>query len=116
MFVMLKKELKFLGEIKKGKRESRKQNQNMNLISDQYKFRILQAEIQFSDGNAVWEEDLSALGSTFYFASVCGLAVNDTFACSITNGDSATARLIIWELNTPNFGGIVNVRIFVACK
>lgn len=30
MFVMLKKELKFLEEIKKGKRESRKQNQNMN--------------------------------------------------------------------------------------
>ena len=29
MFVMLKKELKFLEEIKKGKRESRKQNQNM---------------------------------------------------------------------------------------
>lgn len=30
MFVMLKKELKFLEEIKKGKRESRKQNQNMS--------------------------------------------------------------------------------------
>lgn len=29
MFVMLKKELKFLEEIKKGKREGRKQNQNM---------------------------------------------------------------------------------------
>ena len=91
-------------------------NQNMNLLADQYKFRILQAEIQFSDGNAVWEEDLSALGSNFYFASVCGLAANNTFACSITNGNSATARLIIWELNTPHFGGIANVKIFVACK
>ena len=30
MFVMLKKELKFLEEIKKGKREGRKQNQNLS--------------------------------------------------------------------------------------
>lgn len=122
---MLKKELKFLEEIKKGKRESRKQNQNMsncydknqiNNFLDGYNFRIRQAELQFSNGSAIWNDDLSSLGATLFFASVCGLGANDTFACSITNGTAATAGLIVWDLNTPNFSGTVNMRIFVMCK
>ena len=83
---------------------------------DGYKFRILQAQLQFANGSAIWEDDLSDLGGALYFASVNGLAVNDTFACSITNGTAASARLIVWELNTPNFSGTVNMRIFVMCK
>ena len=83
---------------------------------DGYKFRILQAQLQFANGSAIWEDDLSDLGGALYFASVNGLAVNDTFACSITNGTAASARLIVWELNTPNFSGSVNMRIFVMCK
>lgn len=84
---------------------------------DGYKFRILQAELQFSGGAANWTDDLSPLGGTFYFASVCGLGTPDNvFACSITNGTSSTAELAIRELNTPNFSGPVNMRIFVMCK
>lgn len=83
---------------------------------DGYKFRILQAQLQFANGSAIWEDDLSDLGGALYFASVNGLAVNDTFACSITNGTAASARLIVWELNTPGFSGAVNIRILVVCK
>ena len=88
----------------------------VNDFLDGYKFRILQAELQFSNGAANWTDNLSPLGETFYFASVCGLGVNNTFACSITNGTAATAGLIVRELNTPNFSGPVNMRIFVMCK
>ena len=83
---------------------------------DGYKFRILQAQLQFANGSAIWEDDLSDLGGALYFASVNGLAVNDTFAWSITNGTAASARLIVWELNTPGFSGAVNIRILVVCK
>ena len=83
---------------------------------DGYKFRILQAQLQFANGSAIWEDDLSDLGGALYFASVNGLAVNDTFACSITNGTAASARIIVWELNTPGFSGAVNIRILVVCK
>ena len=88
----------------------------MNFLGDQFKYRVMESNIQFNNGSGYWEQDLSDLGETLRFVAVCGLGVNNTFACSITNGTASTAAIIIWELNTPNYNGSVNIRIFVVCK
>lgn len=76
-------------------------------------FKIISANLQFSNGFAVWSENLSGYGGTFYFGAICGLGVNDVFACSITNGTASSATLRVENIKNPSFNQNVNVRILV---
>ena len=76
-------------------------------------FKIISANLQFSNGFATWSENLSGYGQTLYFASICGLGVNDVFACSITNGTASSASLRVENIKDSSFNVNANVRILV---